>query len=107
VAAVILLLLTLVASALAVYAIYRHGVIPAIRKLQNDTAFTGAWRGGGWLYRFSLVGIFMAVALALAAGAMLMTGLVWQAGVAFLAAVAIVPFANYDRFKSLQRYSGQ
>lgn len=104
--AIVLSILGLLVSAIVVYAIYRYGVIPAIRNLRHDTVFTGLWREGGWRYRFSLIAILVAVVLAMAAGALLMAGLAWQAGVAFLVAIAIITFSNYYRFKMLRRYRG-
>ena len=101
---IVVLTFSILATALVVYAICRYGAIPAIRNARNDTASTEAWREGGWSYRISLLGIALAVALAVAAGVMLVEGLLWQAGVGLVAAVAIVPFANYHRFKILRRY---
>jgi hypothetical protein len=90
-----------------VYAIYRYGVIPAFRNLRRDAVLTGVWQDGGWRYRVSLIAVLIgAVFGGLASGAMLMAGLVLLAGITFLAAITIVAFANYHRFKILQRYRG-
>ena len=44
--AIVLSLLGIVATAFVVYAIYRYGVIPAIRSLRKDAVFTGVWGHG-------------------------------------------------------------
>jgi hypothetical protein len=103
---VVLAVLGVLASAFVVYAIYRYGVIPAVRNLMRDGTFTALWREGGWWYRLSLFLMLLAIALALASGAMIMAGLVWQSGVAFVVAIVIVTLANMYRFRVLQRYRG-
>jgi hypothetical protein len=103
--AIALSLFGIVATAFVVYAIYRYGVIPAIRNLRKGAVFAGVWHDGGWRYRISLIAVLIGTPLGgIASGAMLVAGLAWQAGVTFLVTIAIVFFANYHRFKILQRY---
>jgi hypothetical protein len=98
--------LGLLVYAFVVYAIYRYGVIPAIRNQRSDPVFIEMRSHGGWEYRFSVIARFIGAALALAAGALFMAGLVWQAGVAFVVGIAIITIANYHRFTMLRRYRG-
>jgi hypothetical protein len=102
--ATVLSILAVLASALMVYAIYRYGVIPAIRSHWNDPVYIAARSHGGWEYRFSVIAIFIAAALAGTAGGLLVAGLTWQAGVASVLAIGIMTFGIQRRSQILNRY---
>jgi predicted lysophospholipase L1 biosynthesis ABC-type transport system permease subunit len=102
--AVVLLIVSVIASAFVVYALYRYGVIPALRTLRNDTEFNDLWHQGGWQYRVSTIALLFAVAGAASSGALIMAGLVWQAGVAFLVGMAVLVVANAWRWRFIRRY---
>lgn len=95
-------ILGLLVSALVVYAIYRYGVIPAIRNRPTK----GLWGKADWEFRFTVIASFVAFALATAAGVMFMAGLHWEAGIAFLVAVAIGTVTIQRRSKKIRRYRG-
>jgi len=99
----VLPILGVLASALVVYAIYRHGAIPTIRSRWNDPVYIAARSHGGWEYRFSVIAIFIAAALAGAAGGLFMAGLVWQAVVASVVAIGIMTFGIQRRSQILNR----
>jgi hypothetical protein len=96
--------LAIVAASFGVYAIYRYGVISAIRNHWNDPANNSARSHGGWEYRFSVIAIFIAAALAGTAGGLFMAGLVWQAVVASVLAIGIMTFGIQRRSQILNRY---
>ena len=100
----VLSVLGVLVSGFVVYAIYRYGVIPTMRNHWNDPAFIAARSHGGWEYRFSVIAIFTAAALAGAAGGLFMAGLVWQASVSSVAAVGIMTFGIQRRSQILRRY---
>jgi len=102
--AIALSLLAIVAASFGVYAIYRYGVVPAIRNHWNDPANISARSHGGWGYRFSVVAIFIAAALAGTAGGLFMAGLVWQAVVASVLAIGTMTFGIQRRSQILNRY---
>lgn len=97
-------ILGVLVSALVVYAIYRYGVIPAIRNHWNDPAYISARSHGGWEYRVSVIAIFIAAALAGTAGGLFVAGLVWQGGVASVLAIGIMTFGIQRRSQILNRY---
>jgi hypothetical protein len=105
VVAIVLLFVTVIATAFVVYAIYRYGVTPALRNLRNDTEFNHLWHQGGWQYRVSTITLLLATPLlGIGAGVMLMAGLVWQAGVAFLVGMAVLVVSNAWRWRFIRRY---
>jgi hypothetical protein len=104
--ATVLSIVGVLVSAFVVYAISRHGVISAIRNHWNDPVYIAARSHGGWEYRISVIAIFIAAALAGAAGGLFMAGLMWQAGVAFVVGVGIMTFAIQRRSQILHRYRG-
>jgi hypothetical protein len=93
-------------SAFVVYAIYRYGLIPAIRNHWHDPVYIAARSHGGWEYRISVIAIFIAAAFAGAAGGLFMAGLVWQAGVGSVVAIGIMTFGMQRRSQILHRYRG-
>jgi hypothetical protein len=105
VVAIVLLFVSVIASAFVVYAIYRYGVIPMLRNLRNDTEFNDLWHQGGWQYRVTTITLLLATPLlGVGAGVMLMAGLVWQAGVAFLIGMAVLVVSNSWRWRFIRRY---
>lgn len=101
---IVLLFIAVIATAFVVYAIYRYGVLPAIRNHWNDPAYIAARSRGGWEYRFSVIAIFIAAAFAGAAGGLFMAGLVWQGAVAFVVAIGVMTFGIQRRSQILNRY---
>jgi hypothetical protein len=102
--ATVLSLLAIVAAASGVYAIYRYGLITGIRNHWKDPAYISARSHGGWEYRFSMIAIFIAAALAGTAGGLFVAGLVWQCGVASVLAIGIMTFGIQGRSQILNRY---
>ena len=102
--ATVLSILGILVSAFVVYAIYRYGLIPAIRNHWNDPVYIAARSHGGWEYRFSVIALFIGAGFAGAAGGLFMAGLVWQAGVALVVTIGIMTFGIQRRSQILNRY---
>jgi glucan phosphoethanolaminetransferase (alkaline phosphatase superfamily) len=97
-----LLLLSVVGSAVAVYAIYRFGVIPAFRSLLHNEIFRDMWETGGWLSRASLFGILIGFLIGVLGCVILINGLVWQGGLIIVAGLAFSMLCNYLCFRNVR-----
>lgn len=102
----VLLVVVLIVTAAAVYAIYRYGFIPAVRALGRNELFRQMWHTGGRVYRCSLFGIVLGLLFAVAGGVLLAAGLVWQGGLAFVIGMTIVVVSNYVRFRAIREHGG-